>query len=332
MGQLYVVGGRQRPEVSPDVEEWHHYGTAVILSVDAESGAVATRAEYVTPPEACAAGDEPSILFKTGTVVDSRLYVPTQTELLTYDLPSFEQIGYISLPCFNDVHHVRPGPNGNLLVANTGLDMVLELTPGGEVLREWSVNQDELWTRFSRDIDYRKVVSTKPHRSHPNHVWFLDGELWVTRCDQRDAYCLTREQPAIPVAERWIHDGLVHGSDVYFTAVNGAIIVVDGETKEVRRRLDLNVIAGTGTPLGWCRGIEMLDDDHAVVGFSRLRPTRWKQNVQWVKHRLGGGSGVGLLPTRIAMFDLRREKLCWDVDVEPAEMSVIFSIHNAERR
>jgi len=57
-----------------------------------------------------------------------------------------------------------------------------------------------------------------------------------------------------------------------------------------------------------------------------LRPTKWKQNVQWVKHRLGG-DGMGLQPTRLGMFDLRREKLCWEVDLEPAGMNVVFSVH-----
>jgi hypothetical protein len=330
MNSLYVVGGRQRPGVSADVEEWHHYGTAVIAAVDVDTGVVESRVEYVTPPEACAAGDDPSIVFKTATVSNSRMYVPTQTEILVYDLPTFRQSGYISLPCFNDVHHVRPGPNGTLIVANTGLDMVLEIAEDGRTVREWSVNSEELWTRFSRDVDYRKVVSTKPHHSHPNNVWYLGGELWVTRCDQKDLHCLTRDQPAVPIADRWIHDGLVAGTNIYFTSVNGAVIIVDAVTMEVKRRLDLNAIAGGDPPLGWCRGIEMLDEDHAVVGFSRLRPTRWKQNIQWAKHRLGAGSGRGLSPTRIAMFDLKQEKMCWDIDLEPAGMNVVFSIHNAD--
>jgi hypothetical protein len=214
-----------------------------------------------------------------------------------------------------------------LVVANTGLDLVLEVTLDGEVVREWSVNAEPLWTRFSRETDYRKVVSTKPHHSHPNNVWFLDDELWVTRCDHKDVHCLTHEHPAIPIADRWIHDGLVHGGKIYFTAVSGAVIVVDASTRTVERNIDLNRIAGDGRPLGWCRGIEMLDDDHAVVGFSRLRPTRWKQNVQWAKHRLGRDSGLGLQPTRIAMFDLRDERMCWEIDLEPAGVNVVFSIH-----
>jgi hypothetical protein len=256
------------------------------------------------------------------------MYVPTQTELLIYDVPSFECQAYVSLPCFNDVHHVCPGPAGTLFVANTGLDMVLEVTHGGEVRREWSVVGEPLWTRFSRDVDYRKVVTTKPHKSHPNHVFFLDGEVWVTRCDQHDALCLTREQDPIPIGDTSIHDGLVRGDRVYFTQVSGHVIVVDGATKRVCRRFDLNAIAGGRTPLGWCRGIEVLDGDLVVVGFSRLRPTKWKENVQWVKHRLGG-HGIGPLPTRIAMFDLKEKQLCWEVDLESAGMNVVFSIHRA---
>jgi hypothetical protein len=328
MTLLYVLGGRQKAGVRPDSkEEWHHYAAGLIVSVDSDTGAVRPEVEYHSPPDACA-DDDPSIVFKTGTLVGSRLYAPTQTEILVYEVPSFRRCGYVSLPCFNDVHHARPGPAGTLFVANTGLDMVVEVALDGTVRGEWSAIGEALWTRFSREVDYRKVVTTKPHRSHPNHVCFLDGEPWVTRCDQHDVWCLTREQPPIPIADKYIHDGLVRGDSVYFTAVNGQVVVVDAGSKTVRRRFDLNAIAGGGTPLGWCRGIEVLDDDHVVVGFSRLRPTKWKENVQWVKHRLGG-DGTGLRPTRIALFDLRHEKICWDVDLEPAGMNVVFSIHAA---
>jgi hypothetical protein len=328
MPLLYAAGGRQKRGATNEVEEWHHYDRAIIVAADTETGVVERRAEHVSPPDACAAGDDPSILFKSSTLVGNRLYVPTQTELLTYELPSFRRIGYVSLPCFNDVHHVRPGPDGTLLVANTGLDMVVEVGADGRVKREWNVIDEELWTRFSRDVDYRKVVSTKPHRAHPNHVFFMDGDLWVTRCDQRDIWCLSRRQEPIPIAEHYIHDGLVRGDNVFFTVVSGEVVVVDRVAKAVRRRYDLNAIAGGGPPLGWCRGLEALDDDHVVVAFSRLRPTKWKQNVNWVKHKLGG-AGSDLRPTRLAMFDLKRERLCWDIDLEPAGLNVVFSVHLA---
>lgn len=329
MDRFYVVGGRQKPGVTHEVKEWHQYGAGVICEVDVERGTVDACVEYVSPPDAVPE-DDPSIVFKTATLVGDRMYVPTQTELLTYRLPSFERIGYVSLPRFNDVHHVAPGPGGNLFVANTGLDQVVEVTQDGDVVRHWSVISDSPWGRFSPDVDYRKVPSTKPHDSHPNHVFFLDGEVWVSRCNQFDARCLTASRPDVAVADRWIHDGLVRNGRVYFTAVNGQVVILDAHSREVIHRYDLNRISAGDIPLGWCRGIEVLDGDKVVVGFSRLRQTKWKQKVQWAKHKLGG-DGLGLLPTRIACFDLAAEKELWNVDVEPAGMNVVFSVHRVPR-
>lgn len=326
MTLLYAVGGTQKADASHKVREWHHYGSALIVGVDTETGRLDQLHEYVTPPEACASAEDPSITFKTATLQDGRLYVPTQTEVLVYDVPSFTRRAYISLPCMNDVHHVRPGPDGSLYVANTGLDTVLKLAPDGTVLHEWNVLGEDTWSRFSRDIDYRKVVSTKPHHAHPNNVFFIDGEVWVTRCIQKDIVCLTRDEAPIPITDAYIHDGVRHGDLLFFSGVTGEVIVVDVKQRKAIKRYDLHSLVGGGPPLGWCRGIEVLDADHVIVGFSRLRPTKWKENVRWVKHMLGG-TGADLRPTRIALFDLKNERLVWDIDLEPAGMNVIFSVH-----
>jgi len=325
---LFVVGGRQKAGVdTTKTDEWHHYGAGLIVCVDAESGLVRPCAEHVSPPDACASEHDPSILFKSGTLVGNLLYVPTQTELLIYSIPSFECVGYVSLPCFNDVHHVSPGPDGTLLVANTGLDMVVEVTRDGVVRREWSVVIGEpLWTRFSRDVDYRKKVTTKPHKSHPNHVFMLDGEIWATRCNQHDALCLTRERPPIQLADELVHDGLVRNGRIYFTVVSGHVVIVDAATLSVIRLCNLNEMYDGSTSIGWARGLEVIDEDHLVVGFSRLRPTKWKQNIQWVKHKFGGEASH-LFPTRIAMFDISRGRLCWEVDLEQVDMNAVFSVH-----
>lgn len=325
-----VVGGRQKPGMTEAVAEWHHYAAGLVATVWPESRTARVEVEHVTPPEVCAAHDDPSITFKSATLCDGRLFVPTQTEVLTYEVPSFRPVGYLSLPCFNDVHHARPGAEGSILVVNTGLDMVIEVGADGTVRREWSVDGETPWTRFSRAVDYRKVVSTKPHRCHPNHVWWLDGEIWATRCDQGDAVCLTREHDPIAVAEwegQWIHDGLVHDGAVYFTTVDGQIVVVDGASRTVRNRYDLKAIVGGTTPLGWCRGLAILPDHHVAVGFSRLRPTRWRRAVQWAKQ---GMRGRGRRATRIAVFDLAREKLVWQLSLEPVGVNAIFSVHAAE--
>ena len=84
--------------------------------------------EYQSPAEA-RANENSSNVFKAGTLIGDTLYACTSTEVLIFKLPEFKQIGYISLPCFNDVHHVTPSSDGNLLVASTGLDMVVKFTP-----------------------------------------------------------------------------------------------------------------------------------------------------------------------------------------------------------
>jgi hypothetical protein len=329
MTALYVVGGRQKRGVDTGkTHEAHHYSAGVIVTVDPATGTIRCCVEHISPPDACASTHDPSIVFKTATLAGNAMYVPTQTELLTYTLPSFRLTGYVSLPCFNDVHHVSPGRDGTLFVANTGLDMVIEVTRDGVVRREWSVIGETLWTRFSREVDYRKVISTKPHRSHPNHVFFLGDDVWATRCDQHDAICLTREQPVIPLGDQPVHDGLVRNGRIHFTMVSGHVIVVEIASLRVIGRYDLNAIYDGSRSLGWARGLEILDDDHIVVGFSRLRLTKWQENVQWVKKRLGG-EAIDTFPTRIVMFDVRRGRVCWEVDLEQAGMNAVFSIHRA---
>lgn len=327
MTLLYAVGGRQKSGVSQATKGWDHYAAGLIVSIDTATGTVEKLVDYRSPPDVCPP-DDPSVVFKAATVTEDAMYVPTTTEVLIYEIPSFRKVGYVTHPYFNDVHHVLPTPEGDLLVANTGLDMVMRLTSEGALSEEWTVVDEDTWVRFSRETDYRKVASTKPHRSHPNFVFQLDGELWTTRCNQGDVFCLTRTEEPIVIADRPIHDGVWYRDSIYFTAVNGVVVVVDGPSATVADRVDLNDVVGEGPPLGWCRGIEVLDDRHVVVGFSRLRPTRWQENLRWVKHRLGGDGG-GLLPTRIAMFDLVDRRLCWEIDLEPYDMNVVFSVHEA---
>ena len=186
MNSFYVVGGRLRSMVFRKLEEWQSCEQALLIELDPVNNQSRARLEYVSPPEVCS-DVLPAVLFKSATLQGDKLYTCTSTEVLVYELPSFRLDHYISLPCFNDLHHVCPTQQGTLLVAVTGLDMVLEITTTGRLVREWSVLGEDPWARFSRQTDYRKVPTTKPHRSHPNHVFVLDQEVWVTRLHQRDA-------------------------------------------------------------------------------------------------------------------------------------------------
>ena len=321
MRSLYVLGGQQRylRTLSTGANDWYEYQKGVILRVTPETGEIETCVRYVSPPEACAEQD-PVILFKSGTLHDNLLYASTQTEVIIYRLHNFEQIGYLSLPCFNDVHHVRPTPDGHLLVANTGLDMVLEVSLDGTVRREWNVLGEEPWGQFSKAIDYRKGISTKPHRAHPNYVFYLDDEIWATRFQQKDAICLTRPDRRIDIGLDRVHDGVLHEGYVYFTTVNGNIVIVNARTLRIEEIVDLNKIHAEQQILGWCRSI-YIEGGKAWVGFSRLRPTKWRENVSWV---LQGFKGVA--PTHIACYDLERRRCITEINLETHGLNAVFSI------
>jgi hypothetical protein len=323
-GTVYVTGGKQRLRLKEQAES-NLFEKARVLRVDADQNSVTICADYVSPAAYRPEG-ESSIVFEGGTLEGDRLYTCTRTEALVFELPGFRLLERVSLPCFNDVHHVRPAPEGNLIVTSTGLDMVVEVTPDGRLLREWGVLGQDPWARFSRQIDYRKVPSTKPHASHPNFSFFLDGELWATRCEQKDAVCLTRPGPRINVGVERCHDGMVFDDGVYFTTVDGHVVIADRDSNEVKTVVDLK---GIGNPrnalLGWCRGLALEDNDRIWVGFSRLRKTRLTENVQWIKNLLYRETK----PTHIALYDLRAGELLAEIDLEPYGMDVVFGIFPA---
>jgi hypothetical protein len=325
--RFYVVGGQQRPDaLSRPEHERHQKG--LVLEVTAPGGECRTLVEYVSPPETIPDEQPYAILFKAATLAGGRLYTCTQTEVLIYETTTWSRVGYLSHPWFNDLHHVLPRPGGTLLVAVTGLDLVLEVEPGGELLRTWGALGQDPWQRFDPKVDYRKVPTTKPHASHPNFVFETGGGIWATRFEQKDAVCLTDPRRRIAIDVERPHDGIVDGSRAYFTTVDGHVVIADLESQRVERVVDLNAIAGSPLALGWCRGLAVLDGGRRlVVGFSRLRPTRFRENVRWVKHQLGLRSTPGNLPSRIACFDFEAERLLWEENLEQHGLSVLFSIH-----
>lgn len=321
--ELYITGGQQRTFVQ--TEEWRQYGKGVIARVDTETGERSTCVEYVSPPEVCP-DEESSITFKSGALDGNRLYVCTSTEVLIYEVPSFRLAGYVSLPCFNDLHHVQPTPHGTLLVANTGLDMVVELSAAGEPIREWNVLGKPPWAQFSKQVDYRKVATTKPHKSHPNHVFRIGDTTWVTRFEQRDAVCLDGSERRIPIDVQRPHDGTPHEGLIYFTTVDGHLVVANEETLKVEDVMDLNPGDRQGQLLGWCRGLKVVDRTHVWVGFSRVRPTKLKENVAWIKN----GFRARRKPTHIALYDLAKRERIREIDLEPLGLHTIFSLIGVE--
>ena len=318
---FYVVGGRLRTTVFRKLEEWQSCEQALVIELDPSSNQSKIKVEYVSPPEVCPK-EFPAILFKSATLKDNKLYTCTSTEVLVYELPGFRLAHYLSLPCFNDLHHVYPSSRGTILAVVTGLDMVVELTTSGEIVREWSVLGEDPWARFSRETDYRLVPTTKPHRSHPNHAFELEGEIWATRFQQRDAICVTRPGLRIDVAVQRPHDGYVVGDRVYFTTVDGHVVVASTRTLQVEQTFDLRTMSGNPDQiLGWCRGLLPLDERWLWVGFTRVRPTKFVENVAWItsghsRHK----------PSHIALYDLKTNRCEQEIELEPHGIGVVFSL------
>ncbi len=326
-GNLWVTGGEQRG-VPHWTREWRLYKKALVVRV--EGGRAKRVLEYETPPEHCP--DEPSsILFKSASIARDHAYLCTQTEIVICDFPSFAIRRVVSLPCFNDLHHVAVAPDGRLFVAVTGLDAVAELAPDGKLLRLVSVLGGSVWDRFSQTTDYRKVATTKPHQAHPNFVFFLDGEPWVTRFQRRDAVPLDSapsKRAAFNLGTEGVHDGHLIGHHIYFTAVNELVLRFDLKSNE-RQVFDLNLVHGADAerPLGWCRGLLPLGNE-VWVGFSRIRYTALRQNLDWIRHGFRDADRCPPAPTRIARYELIEAKLIEEFDLESAGMNTVFSILN----
>ncbi len=123
------------------------------------------------------------------------------------------------------------------------------------------------------------------------------------------------------IAEERIHDGLVHGGHIYFTSVDGKIVVVDQESLKLEDIIDLNPLHGGGELMGWCRGIAFDDGGLVWIGFSRLRPTQFRKNVAWVKYGF-----KRMKATHLACFDLERKEFVSETEVERHGLHAIFSI------
>lgn len=326
--KFLVLGGQNRVG-SLGKPEWSQFELAIAMLVDIDSASTHRLLEYESPLDVTAPKSDRAILFKAGALQQGRLYLCTQTEVLVYSYPDIVLVRYLSLPCFNDLHHVRPGANGNLLVVSTGLDMVFEIDEEDQIVREWAATSDSGWAKFDRDVDYRSWPTTKPHLSHPNYVFEIDRQLWVTRFEQRDALCLDDSNKTISIELQHPHDGAFHNGRIYFTTIDGHIVVVDAKTREQIEVHNLNEIEGVDYSLGWCRGLHVVENHKVVVGYSRIRPTRFRENVRWVRHKIGKRKTSGLRPSRIALYDLDKGRLEWEFLLEDAGLNAIFSIHPA---
>lgn len=331
--RLLIVGGRQRKKAL-DLDEWQAYEKAVILKIDLDSFSIDTVLEHETPPALCAE-QNPAIVFKAGDLDEKnhRLIVCTQTEILEFDTLSWQQTFSFSHASFNDVHHVCYQDQDHLLVANTGLDQILQIAIDREnhsfskIAQEWPTGKTATWDRFDPKIDYRKVPTTKPHESHPNFVFCHGGRVYATRFHQKDAIDVEQKESTFDIEAGNPHDGIVDGHTVIFTTTNGMIVDFDLESGKRTRTVDLNSISSQGQLLGWCRGIRPVHPQSCWIGFSRIRPTWLRKNLSWIKQGFRTKGEYGTEPTRVAEYDLENRSLIRELDLEKEGMNAVFGIY-----
>jgi hypothetical protein len=283
MRRLLLTGGVMRPD-GYELGEGKHYEAAKLVRVDLDSGGAEELLRFDQPGQHYPS-EHPNLQFTAGCVDGDTLWLPTDTELHCYTYPGLERIKTFSHPCFQNCHSVAL-IDGKLMVTSTGLDLVVILNKdSGAIIEILNADAKDAWHRFSRDIDYRLVHSTRPHDCHPNYVFQLEGKLWVTRCKQEDAVCLTDTKKRIDVSESKrptsVHDGIVDGDRVIFSIVDGSIVIADSRSLKVQTVIDLAKLEGRKRPRGWCRGM-LLDGSTLYVAFSKLRQTRTKSNLSWL--------------------------------------------------
>jgi hypothetical protein len=318
--RFIVTGGLQRAN-AVKLGEGRRFHTARLLSVDFNTRETSTLISYEGTP-GCYPDEFPNILFTAATLDNNRLYLCAETEIFLYDYPSLRLLNKVSYPFFQNVHHVAPVLD-YVGVASTGLDMVVLLDRNTlEPVRFINSLGKDPWHRFSRNVDYRLVHSTKPHESHPNFVFAVDDEVWATRFKQKDAISLDDPSKRIDIGIERVHDGHVMGDYAYFTTVNGNVVIANIHTRVIEDIIDLNQIEKQAGPLGWCRGLSIVDG-LAYVGFSRLRDTVARENIKWA---MGLVKSEKPMNTRICVYDLaERRKL--DEYIMPRESTnVIYSV------
>jgi hypothetical protein len=322
--KFLLTGGMQKKN-AVWADYWKQYEKAIMLTVDWETGEVARVVEYVSPEEVIAS-KESNILFKAGSIVGNLVYVCTETEVIAYDIDTFKPVKYVSLPCFNDLHHVDV-IGDNLFVASTGLDMVVMLDMNTlKPVRYFNSLGKNPWHKFNEDEDYRKCKTTKPHESHPNYVFQIGEEIWVSRFEQKDAVCLTDMSKRINVGIERVHDGIVHSGKVYLTTVNGTVCEANACTLEVENIFDLNEVNIEERPLGWCRGLHV-EGDKLYIGFSTLRSTKLRENLAWVKNGFKERKeNMRLLPARVVEYNMTTRTIEKEIVVEEMGMSAIFAV------
>ncbi|MEC7878040.1 MAG: hypothetical protein VX499_03655 [Bacteroidota bacterium] len=326
--KLIITGGRQSDSpLSYFNKEWNNGILGVIYEYDTIKKTIKKKIEYETPKKFRPSKNY-SMSFKSGSIYDNKLFITSLTEILIYDLLQYKLINRISLNVFNDLHHVIYVKN-DLFIVITGLDLVVRYSlKQNKILTYYNCfPEKDTWKRFDINKDYRKINTTKPHFSHPNHVTFFDNKLFVTRYKQQDVLIFSKQGKIldkIDLNEGIPHDGSVFNNNFIYTSVNGKIIKVNSIDFNKKNVINLNKFEKDGNSLGWCRGFYQ-SNSHNYVGFSRIRPTKFIENIKWLGNKLTDKIKLKM-PTRIVIYNRDFSKIIETINLEKIGINWIFSI------
>jgi len=303
MSEQFVIAGGIPRKYGELLSAGHVLKKAEIAEIDFAAKTYTARLTYETPAEYCT-NKLPSIGFTSFSLQDDGLYIGTSTEAMVLDKNSYEVSKMINDPLFNDVHHVKK-IGDRIFVVVTGMDAVFEFDNKGKRHNIYNVLGKDAFHRFSESDNLNKIATTKPHESHPNHVFSINNEIWITRFKQKDAICLADSSKKMNIEIGFPHDGFVKGDLVYFTTVNGYVIAFNKNT--YKKELEIKLTGANNdedVPLGWCRGL-YVDENVMYVGFTQLRTTKVTENLAWLKTMVKKKKVTSKpSPTRIEKYDL----------------------------
>ncbi len=324
MPKILITGGQQR-ENGFELGEGKYYKAAKLLRLDTETGVFEELLSFTDGKENYP-DEYPNLEFTVGAVEDDKLWLPTDTEVRLYNYPDLELLKIISFPFFHNIHHVAAFDD-HIAVVSTGLDLIVLLSRDTlEPVEFINTEGKDPWHRFSKNTDYRKIHSTRPHDSHPNFIFKLDGDYWVTRCTQEDIVCLRDITKRVDISRKKtisIHDGLIVDGKIYFTEVDGTIVIVDAKTLSIVETIDLAQLDGKKSLKGWCRGI-LYEDDIFYVAFSRLRKTKNKKKLDWI--RKAANKNMGSSDALIVAYDLIKKRKLGEWKLPTSSIDAIYGL------
>lgn len=328
MSNYLLISGARERENGFELGEGKYYEQAKLLKLDLDTSKVSTIKEK-SDGGTHYPDEHPNLQYTSMCLDGDVLWLPTDTEIFKLSYPSLEVLTVISEPYFHNIHSVNVFDK-KVYVTSTGLDLVAVYDEDGTLLEMFNTEGKALWHRFSAEEDYRLIHSTRPHDCHPNFVFKWQDEAWVTRCRQQDAVCLTNVEKKMeltdPLNRISVHDGMLFGDLIYFTSVDGMIIVMDPTTQKIVEQFNLVKELNKGE-LGWARGLSISEDGIAYVGFSKIRRTKMVEKLAWLA--LGQLNKMRYIPASVVAYDLKNRKVIKQYIVPMEEIDAVYGIELA---